>query len=288
MPEQKALPFVSVNIPAYNEEKFIGACLESLTNQTYPSYEVIVVDDGSTDKTVSIIQQFVDKDPRFKLVHQNHGGEAVARNCAAQSSKGEILCFLDADLAFAPDFVEKLIAPVLEGTAIGTFSREEYVKNYDNPWARSWNMNDGMLTAKRHPDDFPYEDTTFRAMRKSTFDSVGGFSSKGSGDDKTLSSKLGQKAKAAPGAICYHFNPDSPGEIFEQARWYARGVRVESSLGNFVQHTPPFSIARSIKRAIRHNNLNFIAFKLVYDFGIVSGMTDKFIDRVTGQSRIGR
>jgi len=188
MPEQKALPFVSVNIPAYNEEKFIGACLESLTNQTYPSYEVIVVDDGSTDKTVSIIQQFVAKDPRFKLVHQNHGGEAVARNCAAQHSKGEILCFLDADLAFAPDFIEKLIAPVLDDTAIGTFSREEYVKNYDNPWARSWNLNDGMLTAKRHPDDFPYEDTTFRAMRKSTFDSVGGFSSKGSGDDKTLSS----------------------------------------------------------------------------------------------------
>ena len=281
-------PFVSVNIPAYNEEKFIRACLDSLANQTYPQYEVIVVDDGSNDKTISIIQEFETKDPRFKLVKQNHGGEAVARNTAASHSKGEILCFLDADLAFAPDFIEKLTEPIRNGTAKGTFSREEFVKNYDNQWARSWNLNDGMETAKRHPDDFPYEDTTFRALPKSIFDSVNGYSSVGSGDDKTLSAKLGYKAQAAPGAICYHFNPDTPTEIFEQARWYARGVRIPLSVSNYLQHTPPFSVARSIKRAIRHKNLNFIAFKLVYDFGIVAGMTDKVIDRVTGQSRIGR
>lgn len=281
-------PFVSVNIPAYNEEKFIRACLESLANQTYPNYEVIVVDDGSNDKTVSIINEFVAKDPRFKLVNQNHGGEAVARNTAAAASKGEILCFLDADLAFAPDFIDKLTEPIRKGVATGTFSREEFVKNYENHWARSWNLNDGMTTAKRHPDDFPYEDTTFRALPKKVFDSVEGFSSKGSGDDKTLSAKLGYKAKAAPGAICYHFNPDSPTEIFEQARWYARGVRIPLSVRNYIEHTPPFSVARSIKRAIRHKNPNFIMFKLVYDFGIVAGMTDKVIDRVTGQSRIGR
>lgn len=289
MTEQETHPFISVNIPAYNEEKFIQACLESLAYQNYPNYEVILVDDGSTDKTLTIIESFVSQNPRFKLVRQNHGGMAVARNTAADHSQGEILCFLDADLVFASDFIEKLTAPIREGTAIGTFSREEYVKNYDNHWARSWNLHDGMPTAKRHPDDYPFEDTTFRAMRKETFCSVGGFTSKGSGDDKTLSAKLGAKAIAAPGAICYHFNPDSPSEIFGQARWYARGgARIPLNFRTFIQHLPPVSVARSVKRAIRYKNLNFIAFKVIYDFGALCGMLDRIIDRLTGQSRIGR
>lgn len=288
MSEQNPHPFISVNIPAYNEEKFIRACLESLVNQTYPNYEVIVVDDGSNDNTINIIKEFTAKDPRFKLIQQNHGGEAVARNTAAAQSKGEILCFLDADLSFAPDFIEKLTAPIINNTFTGTFSREEFVKNYENPWARSWNLNDGMTTAKRHPDDFPYEDTTFRALKKETFDSVQGYTSKGSGDDKTLSAKLGKMANAAPGAICYHFNPDSPREIFDQARWYSRGVRIPLNLENFIRHTAPMSIIHSVKRAYRYKNPNFIAFKLVYDFGIITGMIDKMMDRMTKQSRIGR
>lgn len=282
------LPLVSVTIVAYNEEKFIRACLDSLSNQTYPNYEVIVVDDGSNDNTVRIIQEFAAKDRRFMLVRQNHDGKAVARNTAAAHAHGEILCFLDADMAFAPEFIEKLSEPIRAGAANGTFSREEFVKNYDNRWARLWHLNDGMTTAKRHADDAPDEDWTFRAILRREFDSVNGFTSYGAGDDSTLYAKLGYKSKAAPGAICYHFNPDTPTEIFEQARWYARGVRIPLSVRTFVEHTLPFSVARSIKRAIRYRNPNFIVFKLVFDFGVICGMSDKIIDRVTGQRRIGR
>jgi glycosyltransferase involved in cell wall biosynthesis len=276
-------PEVSIIIPAYDEEKYIGVCLKSLAEQTHPAYEVIVVDDGSTDRTVEIVQQFVAKDNRFKLLQQNHQGPGEARNLAARQAQGNILLFCDADMAFAPDYTEKLIAPILRGDCLGTFSKQEYVLNFDNIWARSWNLHDGIYTDKRHPEDWPDEQHVFRAIDKKTFLSVGGFSTKGSGDDVTLVDKFGQMAQVAPGAICYHHNPDSMGEVFRQARWYARGVRIPLNWQNFVFHLPPFSIARSLKRAVRFNNPMFPVFKLIHDFGILCGMTNRVL-----RSRHGR
>jgi hypothetical protein len=187
-------------------------------------------------------------------------------------------------MAFAPDYTEKLIAPILQGDCVGTFSKEEYVLNFNNIWARSWNLHDGIYTDKRHPEDWPDEHDVFRAVDKKAFLAVGGFSAKGSGDDVTLAKKFGQMAQAAPGAICYHHNPDSPGEVFRQARWYARGVRIPLSWQNFVLHLPPFSLVRSLKRAVHFNNPMFPVFKLIHDLGILSGMTDKVLIR----SRHGR
>ncbi|MBZ0287434.1 MAG: glycosyltransferase, partial [Anaerolineae bacterium] len=265
----------SIIIPAYNEEKYIGACLDSLVKQTYPNLEIIVVDDGSDDRTVSIVQDYVARDSRFRLLRQNHQGPGEARNLAAKEAKGEFLLFCDADMMFAPDYTEKLIAPILRGEALGTFSKEEYVRNFTNVWARSWNLHDGMTDDRRHPPDFPDEHSVYRAVRRNKFLESGGFSTRGSGDDRTIAQKLGQLAKVAPGAICYHHNPDTLGEVFRQARWYARGQRIPFSWSGLITHTPLFSIARSIRRAIRYNNPMFPVFKIVHDFGIFRGMVDK-------------
>jgi len=281
--KQSPKPEVSIVIPAYNEEKYVGVCLQSLAAQTHPAYEVIVVDDGSTDRTVEIVQQFAAGDERFQLLQQNHQGPGEARNLAAREAQGNILLFCDADMAFAPDYTEKLIAPILRGDCLGTFSKQEYVLNFDNIWARSWNLHDGIYTDKRHPEDWPDEQHVFRAVDKKAFLTVGGFSTKGSGDDVTLVDKFGQMAQVASGAICYHHNPDSMREVFRQARWYARGVRIPLNWQNFVLHLPPFSIARSLKRAVRFNNPVFPVFKLVHDFGILCGMTNRIL-----RSRHGR
>ncbi|MBI1881401.1 MAG: glycosyltransferase [Chloroflexi bacterium] len=282
--EQEKPPQVSIIIPAYNEEKYISVCLNSLAKQEGVTVEVIVVDDGSTDSTVQIVQSFIERDSRFHLLRQNHQGPGEARNLAARQAQGDILLFCDADMAFAPDYTRKLIAPIGRGECLGTFSKEEYVLNFDNIWARSWNLHDGMYNDKRHPDNWPDEQQVFRAVDKKAFLAAGGFSTKGSGDDVTLASKLGQMARVAPGAICYHHNPDSPGEVFRQARWYARGMRIPLNWKNFILHTPPFSIARSFKRAVRFHNPMFPVFKLVHDLGILSGMTNRLLAR----SRHGR
>jgi GT2 family glycosyltransferase len=92
-------PLVSVIIPVYNCERFVAEALRSVLAQDYPNLEVIVVDDGSTDATVSIVESL---GPRIRLLRQRNLGPAAARNRAVQASAGEYLAFLDGDDAWLP------------------------------------------------------------------------------------------------------------------------------------------------------------------------------------------
>lgn len=270
-------PEVSVIIPVYNEQKYLRKCLDSLVSQSHPAVEIIVIDDGSTDASVQIAEEYVRRYDNVRLLHQDHKGPGAARNLGAYQVRGEILAFADADMTFAPNYLEALIAPFKTQQIVGTFSKEEYVANYDNAWARCWNINDGLTTDKRHPDNCPDQQPVFRAVHKENFLNVGGFSEQGSGDDRTLAAKLGTLARVAPGAVCYHHNPDSLRDIFNQSRWYARGIRIPRTWGNFIRHALPFSIKSSIRRAIRHRLPHFVLFKIVSDFGVVVGMTQAII-----------
>ena len=100
-------PLVSVIVPAYNVEPFLAETLASVQWQTYREFEVIIVDDGSTDRTSEIVQQFVEKDARFILLRQPNANMAAARNAALKQARGEWVAFLDADDAWLS---EKLAA----------------------------------------------------------------------------------------------------------------------------------------------------------------------------------
>ncbi len=99
---------VSVIIPAYNTEKYIAKCLSSLVNQTLKDIEIIVVDDGSTDGTKSIISQFAVKDKRIKIIEQCNKGPSAARNTGIKAAQGEYIGFVDADDWVDNDFYERL------------------------------------------------------------------------------------------------------------------------------------------------------------------------------------
>lgn len=94
---------VSVIIPAYNAANWIGATLESVAMQTHRSIEVIVVDDGSHDRTVEISEAFARSDPRFRVVRQANAGVAAARNHGASLARADLLSFVDADDLWTPD-----------------------------------------------------------------------------------------------------------------------------------------------------------------------------------------
>ena len=101
------LPLVSVIIPAYNAEKFIGETLNSALSQTYSNIEILVVDDGSQDRTSEVVKAFVQKDERVILLQQANAGVAAARNLAIQKSRGEYIAPLDADDIWYPQKLEK-------------------------------------------------------------------------------------------------------------------------------------------------------------------------------------
>lgn len=88
---------VSFIIPAYQVADYIGKCLESIQRQTQSDWEVIVVDDGSTDNTLQIIRMYSKNDSRIKFFHQNNLGVSAARNFGIKQAKGDWLCFLDGD-----------------------------------------------------------------------------------------------------------------------------------------------------------------------------------------------
>jgi glycosyltransferase involved in cell wall biosynthesis len=98
---------ISVIMPAYNASDFIGEALDSILSQTFQQFEIIVVDDGSTDNTLAILRQYAQKDPRITVIQNNHGGACKARNTAIAVAKYPWIAAMDADDVSLPQRFEK-------------------------------------------------------------------------------------------------------------------------------------------------------------------------------------
>jgi len=265
---------ISVIIPIYNEEDVILNCLESLSKQSVKDFEIIVIDDGSTDKTFEKMRfSFAIKD--VKVLQQKHLGPGAGRNLGVKHAKGEILVFVDADMTFDRNFLKMLVKPIVTGKSKGSFSKDEHVSNWNNIWARCYNLNEGWENKKRHPKNYPDKQKVFRAILKSEFDRVGGFTAGGYNDDWSLSEKLGYKADVAEKAIFYHKNPDNLKEIFNHAKWVGKREYKFGLLGYFVglvRSSFPVSIIIGLVKSFIYSRPIFLIFKVVYDSGIFIGI----------------
>ncbi|MCI2088604.1 MAG: glycosyltransferase family 2 protein [Prevotella sp.] len=109
-------PLISVIVPVYNVEKYIRQCIDSILSQTYTNFELILVDDGSKDKSGEICDEYAKKDSRIRVFHKTNGGVSSARNLALGKARGEWIAFVDSD-----DFVDKdylTIVDVPKGTDV--------------------------------------------------------------------------------------------------------------------------------------------------------------------------
>ncbi|WP_285814717.1 glycosyltransferase family 2 protein [Thomasclavelia cocleata] len=104
---------ISVIVPVYNVEKCLSCCIESIINQTYHNIEIILVDDGSTDKSGDICDNYAKKDKRIKVLHKTNGGLSDARNCGIDKAKGKYITFIDSD-----DYVSKYYCQILLDTLV--------------------------------------------------------------------------------------------------------------------------------------------------------------------------
>ena len=99
---------ISIIIPVFNGEKYIDRCLQSIRNSSYQEFEIIIIDDGSSDNTLSIIKKYEAQDNRIKVISKINGGSASARNVVIQNAKGQYIAFIDADDYIHKDYLKIL------------------------------------------------------------------------------------------------------------------------------------------------------------------------------------
>lgn len=116
---------ISVIIPIYNSELYLKECFDSIIAQSYVNFEVICINDGSTDSSGEICQSYSQLDSRFVYIEQNNGGVSSARNRALKEAKGEYICFVDSDDMLEPHYLENLLILSKDGNlAVCSYSRD--------------------------------------------------------------------------------------------------------------------------------------------------------------------
>ena len=120
------MPKVSVIIPVYNVEKYLRECLGSVINQTFWDIEIICVNDGSTDNSLEILNEYAKNDERVIVINQQNLGAGVARNSGLKIAKGEYLAFLDGDDFYRPDYIEKMYNQAKKTNADITICSADY------------------------------------------------------------------------------------------------------------------------------------------------------------------
>ena len=170
-------PAVSVIIPAYNAEAFVGRTLASLRAQTFTDFEAIVVDDGSKDATAGLVQTVVDADPRFRLIRQANAGVAPARNRALAEARGKYVANLDSDDLWRPQFLERTIAALEAGGegAIFAFARTLWIDEHDQLFAQGQMRLPSVVDYRELLTRNPVGNGSAMLMRTSGVRAVGGY-----------------------------------------------------------------------------------------------------------------
>lgn len=211
--KHKAL--ISVIIPVYNASLYLSECVQSLQAQTYPNFEAIFVDDGSTDNSADIINQVAQSDSRFKLYRQSNAGPSAARNTALQYSKGEFIMKLDADDFVSPDFMANGLRRIEETGADAAIARvcnyygqgDERFHHFEIDFDKDEiSGKDGLIKAINWDSVHSYLIIKQHIYSDIRYDTSGTF-----GDEVTERILISRCNKLAytPGIYYYRFNPNS-------------------------------------------------------------------------------
>lgn len=171
-----SLPLVSVVIPMFNSENTIRLTLESVINQTYPHFEVILVDDGSTDKSISLVSHFKSQ---VRIIRQENMGVSGARNTGWKASQGSLIAFIDSDDLWLPNKLEEQVNLIHVDRSLGFVFCDAYVEEEKSGKTSIWRAEKGSFS----PEDFlknpgaaliPVASGTL-LIRKSILEAIGGF-----------------------------------------------------------------------------------------------------------------
>jgi len=143
---------VSVIVPIYNVEKYIGKCVDSIRNQDYPNIEIILVDDGSPDKSPQIIDEMASNDDRIKVIHEKNGGVSSARNRGIAAATGEYIMFVDGDDWVDDDYVSYFVDLIEKhGCDIGMDKNNYMVENTKSAFHFDRSLKKIRYSLQNHP-----------------------------------------------------------------------------------------------------------------------------------------
>lgn len=222
-PMPRRIPMVSVVICAYNAERTMRACLESLRAIDYPNFEVVIVDDGSRDRTAEVAAEF----PEFRLVRQPNRGLSIARNVGLHAARGEIVAYTDSDCVVDPHWLTLMVNAMVEGDMDGCGG-----PNYAPPEegrieacvAAAPGAPCHVLTAEDRAEHLAGCNMVFR---KSVLIALGGFDPQftAAGDDVDIcwrALESGFVLGFCPGAFVWHFRRNTISAYYGQQRGYGR------------------------------------------------------------------
>lgn len=173
----KGTPLVTVITPTYNREEFLEKAIQSVLAQTYSNFEMIIVDDGSTDNTKFLVDKYK-SDQRIHYYYQENQRQSVARNLALQHAKGDLICFLDSDNYWPEYRLEKSVKAINDNPDVHIVYGDCITIDKDGMEISRTNMrrHSGRITARLLRDNFVSMNTT--TVRKHCFDEMGGMSGK--------------------------------------------------------------------------------------------------------------
>ncbi|MDD5455298.1 MAG: glycosyltransferase, partial [Candidatus Ratteibacteria bacterium] len=235
---------ISVVIPTYNAEKTLRDCLKSVLDQTIKNYEIIIVDNNSTDKTKDVIIEFQEKDARVKYAFETKKGRGAARNAGIKIADGDIIAMVDADCIVPSDWLQKIIRPIInENESIVMGGEKNLIKNY---WALNIQNANSQFLKRNTYDQYIYlldtKNFAIRAdlIRKLMFDSdLGNF------EDLDFSVRLKNIAliRFCPNIEVIHKHKSSFKEVvklnFDRAYWTYKIYKKHSS-SKIIKKEPMF------------------------------------------------
>lgn len=224
-------PLVSVVIPGYNEEAVIENCVLSVLESEYPRFEVILVDDGSSDRTAELMAAFAAADPRVSSFSQANAGKGAALNNGLGHAKGEVLMFVDADGIFSPDTVEQMVQGFTSGR-VGAVCGDDRPVNLDKVLTRllaiTSHVGTGLVRrALTVLHCLPIVSGNVGAFRRDVLEITGPFNTETVGEDLELTwrvQRAGYQVRFAPRAIVHAESPFTIRGLWKQRVRWARGL----------------------------------------------------------------
>lgn len=215
-------PLISIIVPAYNSEKTIKKCIDSLLGIDYANYEVFIVDDGSTDNTKNILSGYKDK---ITIIENQHSGPSRCRNIAASKAKGDFLAFTDIDCITGKDWIKELLRGFINdkvaatgGSQLSPQDETDFGKSVQRFFELTGFLG-GYIKKKNKKEiiEVQHNPSCNVMYRKNIFLEIGGFDENlWPGEDVDLDYRLKKRGfifKYNPSAVVYHYRPQSIREL---------------------------------------------------------------------------